>query len=115
MFLLLQETFWTVPADLFQMQKLELVQEVKLTFLHNLFDYVGTKKFSNCCPTAVEHLIKWIGMQLQVLNTEVLKLNGDKFDFVATTNDPTYTFTNLSGWNDNWFTVRAIDSNWCCI
>jgi hypothetical protein len=32
------------------MQKLELVQEVKLTFLHNLFDYVGTKKFSNCCP-----------------------------------------------------------------
>jgi hypothetical protein len=27
---------------------------------------------------------------------EVLKLNGDKFDFVATTNDPTYTFTNLS-------------------
>jgi transcription antitermination factor NusG len=40
---------------------------------------------------------------------EVLKLNGDKFDFVATTNDPTYTFTNLSVGNDNWFTVRAID------
>jgi hypothetical protein len=45
---------------------------------------------------------------------EVLKLNGDKFDFVAT-NDPTYTFTNLSVGNDNWFTVRAIDANWCCI
>jgi hypothetical protein len=39
---------------------------------------------------------------------EVLKLNGDKFDFVATTNDPTYTL-NLSVGNDNWFTVRAID------
>jgi hypothetical protein len=48
-------------------------------------------------------------MQLQVLIHEVLKLNGDKFDFVATTNDPTYTFTNLSVGNDNWFTVRAID------
>jgi hypothetical protein len=47
-------------------------------------------------------------MQLQVLNMK-LKLNGDKFDFVATTNDPTYTFTNLSVGNDNWFTVRAID------
>ncbi|MFE3866451.1 S8 family serine peptidase [Flavobacterium sp. LS2P90] len=40
---------------------------------------------------------------------EVLKLNGSKFDLVATTNDPTYTFTNLSVGSDNWFAVRAID------
>jgi hypothetical protein len=91
---LLQETCGQSPADLFQMQKLELVQEVKLTF-HNFSIMSEPKKFSNCCPAAVEHLIKWIGMQLQV-KYEVLKLNGDKFDFVATTNDPTYTFTNLS-------------------
>ena len=40
---------------------------------------------------------------------EVLKLNGFKFDVVATVNDPTYTFTNLIVSDNNWFTVRAID------
>mgnify|MGYP003671993064 CR=1 FL=1 len=40
---------------------------------------------------------------------EVLKLNGFKFDLVATTNDPTYTFSNLPVSDNNWFTVRAID------
>jgi transcription antitermination factor NusG len=89
--------------------KLELVQEVKLTFLHNLFDYVGTKKFSNCCPGCGGTSYKMDWDAIAGAKYEVLKLNGDKFDFVATTNDPTYTFTNLSVGNDNWFTVRAID------
>ena len=40
---------------------------------------------------------------------EVLKLNSYTFDVVATVNDPTYTFTNLTVGNDNWFTVRAVD------
>lgn len=40
---------------------------------------------------------------------EVLKLNNYTFDVVATVNDPTYTFTNLSVGNENWFTVRATD------
>jgi hypothetical protein len=54
-------------ADLFQMQKIRISAGSKVDVSHNLFDYVGTKKFSNCC-LAVEELIKWIGMQLQVLN-----------------------------------------------
>lgn len=40
---------------------------------------------------------------------EVLKLNGFKFDLVATVTDPTYTFTNLTVGDNNWFTVRAVD------
>ncbi len=40
---------------------------------------------------------------------EVLKLNGFKFDVVATVNNPTFTFTNLTVSDNNWFTVRAID------
>ncbi|PWA07631.1 S8 family serine peptidase [Flavobacterium laiguense] len=40
---------------------------------------------------------------------EVLKLNGSQFDLIATVNDPTYTFTNLTVGDNNWFTVRAID------
>jgi len=40
---------------------------------------------------------------------EVLKLNGYQFDLVATVNDPTYTFTNLTVGDNNWFTVRAVD------
>jgi hypothetical protein len=39
---------------------------------------------------------------------EVLKLNGDKFDFVATTNDPTYTFTNRLGMTIGLLFVRLI-------
>lgn len=40
---------------------------------------------------------------------EILKLNGNKFDSVTIVNDPTYTFTNLTVSDENWFTVRAID------
>ena len=40
---------------------------------------------------------------------EVLKLNGFKFDVVATVNNPTFTFMNLTVSENNWFTVRAID------
>ncbi|MEM8521693.1 S8 family serine peptidase [Flavobacterium sp. PL12] len=40
---------------------------------------------------------------------EVLKLNGYQFDVVTVVTDPTYTFTNLTAGNNNWFTVRAID------
>lgn len=40
---------------------------------------------------------------------EVLRLNGNQFDLVATVTAPTYTFSNLSEGNNNWFTVRAID------
>jgi hypothetical protein len=55
----------------FQMQKLELVQEVKLTFLHNPFRLCRNQKILVIvAEAAVEHLIKWIGMQLQVLNTK---------------------------------------------
>jgi hypothetical protein len=49
------------------MQKLELVQEVKLTFLHN-FSIMSETKNLVIVAQAEEHLIKWIGMQLQVLN-----------------------------------------------
>ncbi|MBU0941210.1 MAG: S8 family serine peptidase [Bacteroidetes bacterium] len=40
---------------------------------------------------------------------EVLRLNGFEFDIVATVTDPTYTFTDLTVGNNNWFTVRAVD------
>jgi hypothetical protein len=88
------------------MQKLELVQEVKLTFLHNPFR-LSEPKFSNCCPGCGGTSYKMDWDAIAGAKYEVLKF-GDKFDFVATTNDPTYTFTNLSV-GDNWFTVRAID------
>jgi hypothetical protein len=40
---------------------------------------------------------------------EVLRLNGFEFDVVATVTSPTYTFTDLTVGENNWFTVRAID------
>ena len=40
---------------------------------------------------------------------EVLRLNGTSFDVVATVTSPTYTFTDLTVGDNNWFTVRAID------
>lgn len=40
---------------------------------------------------------------------EVLKLNGFQFDLIATVNSPTYTFTNLTVGENNWFSVRAVD------
>jgi hypothetical protein len=64
---LLQENFGQSPGFV-PNAKIRISAGSKVD-VSQLFDYVGTKKNLVIVAQAVEeHLIKWIGMQLQVLN-----------------------------------------------
>jgi hypothetical protein len=85
----------------------ELLQVVKLRVSKENFSMSETK---NLVITPASCGISAYKMDWDAITGayESFKLNGSKFDLVATVTSPTYTFTDLTVGENNWFTVRAI-------
>jgi hypothetical protein len=95
MFPLLQETLWTVPADWVPNAKIRISAGSKVDVSTQSFRLCRNQNLVIVAPGCGGTSYKMDWDAIAGAKYEVLK-NGDKFDFVATTNDPTYTFTNLS-------------------
>lgn len=101
---------WKVPSDIVPNAKIRISAGSKVDFSKVDFSIMAEPKnliiTSAACGSS-SYKMDWDA--IPGARYEVLKLNSYTFDVVATVNDPTYTFTNLTVGNDNWFTVRAVD------
>jgi hypothetical protein len=101
---------WTVPAGILGNAKVRVSAGTKVMASKETFTIMTEPKNLVIAPAVCgtsSFMMSWdaiVGAKY-----EVLKLNGFKFDVVATVTTPTYTFDNLTAGDDNWFTVRAID------
>jgi hypothetical protein len=101
---------WTVPAGILGNAKIRVSAGTKVMASKETFTIMTEPKNLVIAPAVCgtsSFMMSWdaiVGAKY-----EVLKLNGFKFDVVATVTTPTYTFDNLTAGDDNWFTVRAID------
>jgi hypothetical protein len=101
---------WKVPSGIAVNAKIRISAGSKVDVSKEIFAIMTEPKNLVIAPAACgvsSYKMDWdpiVGAKY-----EVLKMNGYKFDVVATVTDPTYTFENLSKGEDNWFSVRAID------
>lgn len=101
---------WKVPNDIVPNAKIRISAGSKVDVSRGNFMVMTEPKNLVIAPAtcgATSYKMDWnaiVGARY-----EVLKLNGYTFDLIATVNDPTYTFTNLTVGDNNWFTVRAVD------
>ncbi|WP_281322187.1 S8 family serine peptidase [Flavobacterium aestivum] len=101
---------WKVPSGLAVNSKIRISAGSKVDVSKETFAIMSEPKNLVIAPAACgvsSYKMDWdpiVGAKY-----EVMKMNGYKFDVVATVTDPTYTFDNLTVSDDNWFTVRAID------
>ena len=101
---------WKVPTDIVSNAKIRVSAGSKVDVSKGNFAVMAEPKNLIIAPATCggsSYKMDWdviVGAKY-----EVLKLNGYTFDLVATVNDPTYTFTNLTVGDNNWFTVRAVD------
>lgn len=101
---------WKVPSAIVANSKIRISAGSKVDVSREIFAIMAEPKNLVIAPAACgvsSYKMDWdpiVGAKY-----EVLKMNGYKFDVVATVTDPTYTFENLSKGEDNWFSVRAID------
>ncbi|WP_291286979.1 S8 family serine peptidase [Flavobacterium sp.] len=100
---------WKVPAGIVASAKVRVIAGSKVATSTEVFTIMTEPKNLVIAPSACgvsSYKMDWdpiVGAKY-----EVLKMNGYKFDVVATVTSPTYTFT-LSAGDDNWFSVRSID------
>ncbi|WP_291286977.1 S8 family serine peptidase [Flavobacterium sp.] len=100
---------WKVPAGIVANAKVRVIAGSKVDTSREVFTIITEPKNLVIAPSACgtsSYKMDWdpiVGAKY-----EVLKMNGYKFDVVATVTDPTYTFVVAPG-NDNWFSVRSID------
>ncbi|WP_394776863.1 S8 family serine peptidase [Flavobacterium sp.] len=101
---------WKVPAGIVANAKIRVIAGTKVDASTNVFNIITEPKNLVIAPSVCgtsSYKMDWdpiVGAKY-----EVLKMNGYKFDVVATVTDPTYTFTNLTAGTDNWFSVRTVD------
>jgi hypothetical protein len=101
---------WKVPSGIVSNSKIRISAGSKVDVSRQIFAIMEEPKNLVIAPAACgisSYKMDWdpiVGAKY-----EVLKMNGYKFDIVATVTNPTYTFNNLTVSEDNWFSVRAID------
>ena len=101
---------WKVPSGIAANSKIRISAGSKVDVSREIFAIMTEPKNLVIAPAVCgvsSYKMDWdpiVGAKY-----EVLKMNGYKFDVVATVTDPTYTFNNLTVSEDNWFSVRAID------
>lgn len=101
---------WKVPEGVVPNAKIRLYAGSRVVQSKETFSIMKEpENLRIVSPTCGESSYKMDWDAIDGVNYEVLKLNGYAFDVVATVTDPTYTFTNLTVGNENWFTVRSID------
>ncbi|MCV9934435.1 S8 family serine peptidase [Flavobacterium sp. LS1R47] len=101
---------WSVPSGIVANSKIRIIAGSKVDTSKEVFNIITEPKNLVIAPAACgvsSYKMDWdpiVGAKY-----EVLKMNGFKFDVIATVTDPTYTFANVAVGEDNWFSVRAID------
>ena len=101
---------WKVPAGIVANAKIRVSAGTKVDVSTAVFNIITEPKNLVIAPSACgvsSYKMDWD--PIAGAKYEVLKMNGYKFDVVATVTDPTYTFTNVTSGNDNWFSVRTVD------
>ncbi|OHT47111.1 S8 family serine peptidase [Flavobacterium tructae] len=100
---------WKVPAGIVANAKIRVIAGSKVDTSREVFNIITEPKNLVIAPSACgvsSYKMDWD--PIPGAKYEVLKMNGYKFDVVATVTDPTYTFA-VSVGEDNWFSVRSID------
>ncbi|OXE98196.1 S8 family serine peptidase [Flavobacterium araucananum] len=101
---------WKAPVGLVANAKIRISAGTKVDVSTAVFNIITEPKNLVIAPSVCgtsSYVMSWdpiVGAKY-----EVLKMNGYKFDVVATVTDPTYTFTNLTPGENNWFSVRTVD------
>lgn len=101
---------WKVPAGIVANAKIRIIAGSKVDVSKEVFDIIKEPQNLVIAPSACgisSYQMDWDAIPGS--KYEVLKMNGYKFDVVATVTSPTYTFTNVAPGEDNWFSVRAVD------
>ncbi|KQB41313.1 Peptidase S8/S53 subtilisin kexin sedolisin [Flavobacterium aquidurense] len=101
---------WKVPAGIVANAKIRVSAGTKVDASTAVFNIITEPKNLVIAPSVCgtsSYQMNWD--PIAGAKYEVLKMNGYKFDVVATVTDPTYTFTNLTAGEDNWFSVRTVD------
>lgn len=101
---------WKVPAGIVANAKIRVSAGSKVDVSTAVFNIITEPKNLVIAPSACgvsSYKMDWD--PIAGAKYEVLKMNGYKFDVVATVTDPTYTFTNVTSGEDNWFSVRTVD------
>lgn len=101
---------WKVPAGIVANAKIRVIAGSKVDVSKEVFNIIKEPENLVIAPSACatsSYQMDWDA--IPGAKYEVLKMNGYKFDVVATVASPTYTFTNISAGDDNWFSVRAVD------
>ncbi|MFH6988012.1 S8 family serine peptidase [Flavobacterium collinsii] len=100
---------WKVPAGIVANAKVRVIAGSKVDTSKEVFNIITEPKNLVIAPAVCgtsSYKMDWD--PIAGAKYEVLKMNGYKFDVVATVTDPTYTFVVTPG-GDNWFSVRTID------
>lgn len=101
---------WHVPAGLVANSKIRISAGTKVDTSKEVFNIITEPKNVVIAPSVCgtsSYKMDWDA--IAGAKYEVLKMNGYKFDVVATVTVPTYTFANVTVGDDNWFSVRTID------
>ncbi|WP_264550827.1 S8 family serine peptidase [Flavobacterium sp. N2038] len=101
---------WKVPAGIVANAKIRVSAGAKVDVSTAVFNIITEPKNLVIAPSACgvsSYKMDWD--PIAGAKYEVLKMNGYKFDVVATVTDPTYTFANVTPGDDNWFSVRTVD------
>ena len=102
---------WTVPTEISANTKIRISAGEKATASKEVFTIMTEPQnlaIANVASCGVDtFLLNW--SPISGAKYEVLKMNGSRFDVVATVTDPNYTFSGITSGEDNWFSVRAID------
>lgn len=101
---------WKVPAGIVANSKIRISAGTKVDASKEIFSIITEPRNVLIEPSVCgvnSYEMDW--NPIPGAKYEVLKMNGYKFDVVATVTDPTYTFANLTVGEDNWFSVRTVD------
>lgn len=101
---------WKVPAGIVANAKVRVSAGTKVDASTAVFNIITEPKNLVIAPAVCgtsSYKMDWD--PIAGAKYEVLKMNGYKFDVVATVTDPTYTFANITAGDDNWFSVRTVD------
>jgi len=101
---------WKIPADIVANAKVRISAGTKVDASKEVFNIITEPKNLVIAPSVCgisSYKMDWDA--IPGAKYEVLKMNGYKFDVVSTVTDPTYTFTNITTGDDNWFSVRTVD------
>ncbi|MCD0476576.1 S8 family serine peptidase [Flavobacterium sp. EDS] len=101
---------WKIPTGIVANAKIRISAGTKVDVSKEVFTIITEPKNLVIAPSVCgtsSYKMDWD--PIEGAKYEVLKMNGYKFDVVATVTEPTYIFDNLAVSEDNWFSVRTVD------